>query len=398
MDTLALYVSAYLVVDVFCIIMATVIMRKVDQGFGSELEIHYFKHMIGYYLLFCLTDAMWMPINCALFGVDPIANVILSCINMIAMSFVGYFWFCYAQAMMRGFRLETVREMLVSQIPLAVLFVLCITNPATSWMFMTNDQGALVRGPLYYSFAVLTGIYAMFVCVQALAHARKATSKVQRAWLGTLMKFAIIPACSIVVDLFVPNTPVIALGALTAILFVFSSLQEARIFNDSLTGLNNRRRADMYLTDKIASVGKAGAVYVYVLDINLFKQINDTRGHMEGDHALQVVANGLRDAAGKSRGFVARWGGDEFVLVVDASATASPDEVVDVIDKSLALACRDAELPYSITVSTGYAVCTSPAESADDLIKRADQMLYEHKRARRQDTDGWQMDVPAVAV
>jgi GGDEF domain-containing protein len=176
------------------------------------------------------------------------------------------------------------------------------------------------------------------VCIQALVRLRKATSKVQRSWFGTFMEFAIIPTCSIVVDLFVPNTPVIALGALTAILFVFSSLQEARIFNDSLTGLNNRRRADMYLTDKIASVGKAGAVYVYVLDINLFKQINDTRGHMEGDHALQVVANGLRDAAGKSRGFVARWGGDEFVLVVDASATASPDEVVDVIDKSLVLA------------------------------------------------------------
>ena len=95
MNTVALFVVSYLVVDVFCIIMATVIMRKVDQGFGSELEIHYFKRMIGSYLLFCLTDALWMPINCALFGVDPIANVILSCINMIAMSFVGYFWFCY---------------------------------------------------------------------------------------------------------------------------------------------------------------------------------------------------------------------------------------------------------------------------------------------------------------
>jgi len=379
-NTLSLYVSTYLVVDVFCIIMAVVIIRKVDQSFGSELEIRCFKRMIGYFLLFCLTDALWMPVNCGYFGANPAANVALSTINIIAMSFVAYLWFCYAQAMMHGIRLETVRELFVSQIPLLILFGLCVANFLTGWMFSTDAQGMLVPGPLYLSAALMTGGYVVVVCVQALARMKKAPSKVQRAWYGTFVAYAVIPACASIIDFFVPNTPVIAVGTLTAILFVFSNLQEARIFNDSLTGLNNRRRADLYLTDKIAHVGKTGAVYVYVLDINLFKQINDTRGHIEGDHALQVVANGLRDVAGKSKGFVARWGGDEFVLVVDANAALSPDEVLAIIDKRMAQACKDADLPYSLTVSTGYAVCTSSTEDPDNLIMRADQMLYERKR------------------
>ncbi len=381
MNSLSLYVSTYLVVDVFCIIMAVVIIRKVDQSFGSELEIRYFKRMIGYFLLYCLTDALWMPVNSALFGIRPFANVLLTTINVISMSFVAYFWFCYAQIMIHGFRLETVRELVLSQIPLLVLMGLCITNPQTAWLFNVNEQGAFVQGPLYYCAPLLAGGYVAAVCVQALVRASKVTSKVQRAWYGTFTKFAIIPTCAVVIDLFVGGTPAVALGALTAILFVFSSQQESRIFNDSLTGLNNRRRADQFLIDKVAHIEKTGSVYVYMLDVNLFKQINDTLGHNEGDRALQVVANGLRDAAVKCHGFVARWGGDEFVLVVDSSSATSPDEVVDIIDKSLAQACVIASLPYTLTVSTGYAVCTSSAVDPDDLIIQADQMLYERKRA-----------------
>lgn len=359
--------------------MAVVIICKVDDSFGSELEIRYFKHMIGYYLLFCLTDALWMPVNSGLVGFNPSANALLSTINMFSLAFLAYFWFCYAQIRMGGIRLEGTKKLLVSQIPVILLTLLYVINPLTSWMF-TVDAGVFVRGPLYYLVALLVGGYVLLVSVQALYRMRAASTKGQRSWYSTFLQFAIIPACAILIDLFVPNTPVFALGVLTAILFVFSNLQEARIFNDSLTGLNNRRRADQYLTDKIADVDKSGAVYVYVLDVNLFKNINDTRGHNEGDHALQVLAEGLRRAADKSHGFVARWGGDEFVLVADASETASPDEVVDLIDQNLAQACQDADLPYSITVSTGYAICTSPNQNPDDLIMQADRMLYERKK------------------
>lgn len=380
MDALSLYLSTYLLVDTFCIVMAVVIIRKVGGNFGSELEIRFFKHMIGFYLLLCLTDGLLLPFKSTAIQQNRMLCYALSSANMFSISLMSYFWFCFAQIKMRVYKLENRMAFALSQLPVTLLVVLYLLNPITGWMFTYSPEGAIIKGPLYLLSALLTGGYILWIAGQALVLMTRSKTKAQRNEYSVYVRFAIIPIISSVLDPMLPNTPIMALCMLAAILFVFSNLQDARIFNDALTGLNNRRRADQYLSDKIASASTDNAVYVYVLDVNLFKRINDIQGHMEGDHALQVVADGLRGAAGASGGFVARWGGDEFVLVVDAANAETPDAMIGVIDKNLQAARQAAGVSYDLSVSTGYAVCTSPDDDPSDLFERADHMLYEHKR------------------
>lgn len=380
MDALISYTSTYLFVDVFCIVMAVVIIRKVGRSFGSELEIRYFKHMIGFYLLYCITDASLLPMQCGIVPLQTVVFALLSTINMLSMALASLFWFCFAQIRMHNAKIENRSLLVKSQLPILALIVLYCTNPVTGWMYTFTTDGGLVRGPLYLLAAVLTGGYILWVAVQALVHMKHAEDKAQRKEYQVYILFAVIPMISSILDPLFPDAPMMALCLLASIMFVFSSLQDARIFNDALTGLNNRRRADQYLSAKIAAASAEHAVYVYVLDINLFKRINDMCGHIEGDHALQVVAEGLRRAAGMSHGFAARWGGDEFVLVVDDKSADSPDSVVSIIDKCLKTASEEARLPYELSVSTGYAVCTSSGEDPEQLLSRADTMLYERKR------------------
>lgn len=384
LDTLSAYASIYLLVDIYCMVIGTLIIRKVGNSFGSELEIRFFKEMIGFYLLFCLTDGLLLPLTVNLVPVQNAIYSLLMSLNMASMALAAYFWFCYAQIRMHLADMENHRIIVVSQIPMILLVLLYVTNPLTGWMYHIASDGAVVMGPLYLLTALFTGGYILWVAGQGLVNMKRAKTKTRRDDYLIYVRFAVIPTISSIVDPLLPHMPIMALCLLASILLVFSSLQEARIFNDALTGLNNRRRASQYISSKIASATAENPVYLYVLDVNLFKRINDTRGHIEGDRALCVVADGLRRAAGKSKGFAARWGGDEFVLVVDANNTPNPADVVDVINDCMQEARSGADLDYELSVSTGYAACTSSAEEPDDLLNRADHMLYEAKRQLHQ--------------
>ncbi len=380
MNPLTLYATTYLLVDVFCIIMATGIVRKVGQSFGSELEIRYFKNFMGFYLLYCLTDALCLPFNCALVPPSEGVNTVLSTINVLAMGLLAGSWYLFAVVKMGEYKEPSVPWRIVHGLPFVALALLCVINLMVPVLFDINAQGAFIEGPLYALVPILSLSCILEVTLRAFRHMRKAQTQVERLEYRAFANFSLPPILACAFDVFVPNTPIVAMGLLASALFVFSTLQETRIFNDSLTGLNNRRRADQYIASKIMNASQERAVYLYVLDVDLFKQINDSKGHIEGDRALRVVAEGLRRAAGESNGFAARWGGDEFLLVVDGSRELVPEEVVEIINRNLRTACDRAEVDYLISVSTGYAVCTSPEEHPDQLMMRADRMLYDKKR------------------
>ena len=381
MGTLGQCVITYLLVDLFCIVVGAGIIRKVGSSFGSELEVRYFKHFMGFFLLFCLTDAMVLPLSCGLLPADSLISNILNTANTLTVGLVALWWYLFAMVKM-GIHQDRNNELDAAYlIPFAVLVALCVANLFAPVLFGIGEDGLYAPSALYIVSQVLSLGYVLEVAVRGFGMMSKAQTKVQKLEYRAFVSFSVAPIVACVFNAFVPNTPAIAMGVLASALQVFSTLQEARIFNDSLTGLNNRRRADQYLASKISDASKEHAVYLYVLDIDLFKQINDSRGHIEGDRALRVVADGLRRAAGESNGFAARWGGDEFLLVVDGGGNYAPDEIVDVIDRNLSNACDRADLDYDISVSTGYAVCTSPKDEPDQLMMKADQMLYDHKKS-----------------
>ena len=383
MDALTLYAVTYLMVDVFCIIIGTGIIRKVGRSFGSESEAKSFKHFIGFYLLFCATDALLLPLNSGVLPPMPLANLLIGTASIVALGLTSACWFVYADIKMGLGRTLDARRYAYHAIPFAALVVLCVINLFEPVVFSVNDQGAMVDGPLYGLAFVLSLGYALEVTVSAWRAMRRESTRAKRVETRALMGFSLSPILTCTFDAFVRGTPAIAMGLLSSALFVFSTLQEARIFNDSLTGLNNRRRADQYLADKISDASKENAVYLYVLDVDLFKEINDNRGHIEGDRALRIVADGLRNAAGENNGFAARWGGDEFLLVVDGASKVAPGDVVGSIDRNLKSACDRAEVDYTISVSTGYAICTSPHDDPDQLLMQADRMLYDRKHHNR---------------
>lgn len=151
---------------------------------------------------------------------------------------------------------------------------------------------------------------------------------------------------------------------------------------DPLTGLGNRRHFRTVLERSIEVVARSGeAVLLLLLDIDHFKKINDTHGHLVGDHVLQAVARCLA-ACVRPMDTVARYGGEEFAMILPSCRPAYGRAVAERIRRtieSLSIAASP-QLSLQITISIGGAYAPEWVRSTADLwIERADTQLYRAK-------------------
>jgi diguanylate cyclase (GGDEF)-like protein len=181
---------------------------------------------------------------------------------------------------------------------------------------------------------------------------------------------------------------VVVAGGVSALLFVLVvarmaglvakvQAQAARLATlarvDGLTGVPNRRAWDEELARVLAQARRTGGpVHVALLDLDRFKRFNDTQGHQAGDRMLKEAAAAWR-ANLRSNDLLARYGGEEFAVLVEDTAV---ERAVEVLER------LRAATPQGQTVSAGLATWDA-AETAEELVARADAALYQAKRGGR---------------
>jgi diguanylate cyclase len=160
-------------------------------------------------------------------------------------------------------------------------------------------------------------------------------------------------------------------------------VQRQKALIDPLTGLPNRAAWSERLDHEVNSWHQRGnSLSLAMLDLDHFKRINDGYGHLAGDKVLKIIANVLHKRL-RPDDFIARFGGEEFVLLMPDSALADALDVGEVL-RSAIEACpfHFKGEPVTITVSMGVAQF-QPGERSDLALKRADEALYRAKAAGR---------------
>jgi diguanylate cyclase (GGDEF)-like protein len=150
---------------------------------------------------------------------------------------------------------------------------------------------------------------------------------------------------------------------------------------DELTGLYNRRFV-INTFEKITSLAQRAnsKLFVLVIDCDNFKEINDKYGHLIGDMVLSKIGETLIRSTRKSD-IVARWGGDEFLVIGHLKEETGLQIVIERLDNNLENLSKQIDIP--VKVSIGSAIYPDHSRDLDELIKSADQNMYEYKGTKK---------------
>ena len=216
-----------------------------------------------------------------------------------------------------------------------------------------------------------------FLCFCAVLRARAATpyaSQDSALMINLLMAHAVLVTC--------------LTGLLWLKRVVNAQGEQAALLNklavtDPLTGLANRRRTMRQLEDLTRDEEPRLAPAILLADLDYFKRINDQHGHEVGDRVLIAVAGALR-AGTREADTIARWGGEEFLILLPRTAPGEAHELAERLRARIeALVILDHALrPVSVTISIGLALLDAD-ENGAAWLRRADEALYRAKAQGR---------------
>lgn len=377
----------YIEVNLLCLLIIMLVLIKVRMGNDLRNRQFWFSAVLLANILASSLDILWVLVTLGSVHVAPFGSFCINAAYYLMASLGSFCWFIYSERVQNSRIVSTRRGMALCALPLAVSFILVLSSYWTGWALSIDAQGGYHRGDLYVvQFLIVYG-YGLVTATHALVNAFKKENFAVRSQYLSLTYFAILPLVFITLQAFNPNVPLTCVGVAVALLWVYLDMQEQKISLDPLTQLNNRTELAKYVAHRMRHHDANQTLCLYIIDIDHFKTINDTYGHIEGDRALQRVADALRHCCAEGACFIARYGGDEFVMVRESSHTYDANEASERLNAAIAQISQREQVPYPIKVSVGAAQYTDEIYTLQDFIHQADQELYQAKATRRSERD-----------
>lgn len=268
-------------------------------------------------------------------------------------------------------------------LPSVFLIVMILCNYRTGWIFVVSDNNYL-RGPLFHIPRMIFIIYTLYMFYIIFKHQKNQDKNVKNSSYRRLLIFPCVPCISTILQILMPvsawTVPVITM----AILVNYIAVQNGYMARDHLTGLYNRSQLEGFMNYQIKNLIKGNFLFLIMLDLDKFKAINDTYGHVVGDDALIQAANLLRKSCKRKSDYVVRLGGDEFVLIGQCESKDAVKEIVERIHTATYNFNKTSNKVYQINFSAGYVIYDGSEETTlDKLISKADSKMYEDKKAKK---------------
>lgn len=382
------YHIAYAGFCTLCVILFLAMATQINGNLGGRRIIHILYGLIVSCILEALSNGIDKTGAAGLIPYPAWTQWTMGGLDLAATLFVCYFWFLFIDAQSsRGF-FSRRRMYIIMLLPL--LFDLaCIGLSYTSGcLFFIDADTGYQRGP-FYAIQVISCYFYYFVsigiCFDGFVHG----SVVERDLFRQLFLYSLLPVVGGLMQVWSNILPFTTATVLISVFYTFIRLQNQRINTDAMTGLNNKLTTQRYIEQMAASASRQ-PFYLFMFDINYFKQVNDSYGHLTGDLAILIVADALRRTAKKYGGFVGRFGGDEFTAAVRADHIKSPEDFEQCINQNMKKLMEKRYLHLPLSVSAGYTAAMQSGEKVDAIFERADRMLYEKKRAREREEKGWE--------
>ncbi len=367
-------------IELCLLLMLFVLIKTINEKSISPRGKRNFILCLSFAIVMLITDGIsLLKINKTI-EIPIWANYLDQIIYFISTSICCYFTLLLIDCLGDKPLIKEKRTKLLLSIPLYIYGIFVITSIWSGWIFSINSDNVYIRGPLNFFQFIFSYSY-LFVAL-GIAFYKFKRGKIDAnkdIYLANIL-FCLIPTLggfiqfgvSIAADI---DLPLISAGLALSSVIIFTELIQNQVSIDSLTGLPSRKFFYKYLY----SINKNNVthLYVFMIDLNKFKNINDEYGHLEGDRALEVFAQALRIQTRKRKGVCARLGGDEFAIAVEL-LNNNPEEYLDYLKEEINKINDQNDFSYEIKAAIGYAELEDD-DTIQALMKKADDKMYYDK-------------------
>lgn len=270
-----------------------------------------------------------------------------------------------------------------ASVPIGVIFVLGLLTPFYGTLFKLNLFSDPIPGTFSAAITVSICFYVGLTMAFSLYRFFFNSKTEDRKIAGyMLLSSPIITALQLNSTFNRNGYFIIALTISISILYI--NMHEDKVFLDPLTGLNNRNRFRKYINSILSSSSNKVNMYLTYVDIDEFKKINDNYGHLTGDLALRTVSEALLDVCNVvHQCFIARIGGDEFVIISSHQNEDSLNSMLSHLDELLKIKSQKNLSKITVGFSVGTTSLNIPHLTATEAIKLADRNMYIDKTAKK---------------
>ena len=373
----------YCTMNLFCMSILLMVLFSIIRSSDKRSSQLMLACFITASAILCFSDFIWGVIDFSTYW--NVSEEISFAVNGIYYTFTcvaSYLWFLFCENEQQSKIVKTKLGLILSIIPLLVFVILVIGSYKHGWLFYIDSDGKYQRGE-FYPFKIMIGYSYIFITsLKAIIKASRKHNYLNRERYIALASFGIFPSVATILQVLFVGSPMISAGVAFAAVQVYITSREQLISVDPLTKLNNRNVLTHYLDGKMKSKSDNKDLYVFVMDLDYFKKINDNFGHVEGDEAIIIVAEVLRTVMKKTNFFVCRYGGDEFIAVCETDKNFNAEEFGDEINRLLSEEALRKDKEYNLHLSIGYAKYNDIIETIPEFIDVADENLYKIKNQR----------------
>ncbi|MDD3409414.1 MAG: GGDEF domain-containing protein [Eubacteriales bacterium] len=368
-------VPAVLVANGSALVLLAIVLASSRRMVHYGMEDH---RLFAAMLCLCASQCVLETVCFLVDGREGVHGLLLVLNSLLYISNIlfAFLWTVYADFKLFSDRRRLRRQCCWLGIPAALVCVGSVVNLFTPVFFAITAENVYVRTPLYFVPFVLTYLYLAYGVFLIYFYRDK------------VHKYLFLPAIVFMVPILIGSVlqavfygySLTWIGAAIGLTSLYINVQNEVSYVDSMTGLFTRQYLVRYLSLQFKNLGPGGQLTGVMLDIDRFKEINDTYGHLMGDQAIAEAGKLLRRSL-PPRGMAARYAGDEFVIIaLDADTQAVTQAIRKIADNAEKLN-RSGQRPYTLRFSTGCSEYCK-GDTIDTFLGRMDAAMYADKRRK----------------
>ncbi len=378
--------ALYVEISAVGIILLSVVLATQRQSNAASAAQRRFNHLVYATMVMLTVDAACWLVDGTRFLFARELNFALETIYYALHVILPYLWALYVEGALSTDLKAANRRIMFATIPLVLFILALFFNLQYGFVFIIDSENVYHRAFGVYLYAFLSYAYLIYGSIRSLIKAKGASWVDDRRRYYTMAFFAVLPSLGGFIQLFFYGVSLNWILASVSILLVYIDAQNRQISTDPLTSLNNRRELSKYLQKEINEHDQAkdGQLSLVMMDVDGFKQINDTYGHFYGDGVLVNVSEVLKASCKNTDAFLARYGGDEFCIVLPSNMVVDAEEIIARVQQNVSNWNATHPNRKPIGLSIGYAQWDERIDiNYESLLSRADQRMYEVKNAKK---------------